>query len=61
MSDFSPLGRTHHADFADTVGREIVMEEETFLVFTFNGINDLCVLTRTERSDNQRLSLSTSK
>ena len=58
MPHFAPLGRPDHADFTDTVGREVVMEQEGFLVLTLDRVNDLRVSSRAECRNDQCLGLA---
>src|SRR3990167_4413391 len=41
MTNFATLGSTHHANFANTVRRKIIMQHKRIFVFTFQIIDDL--------------------
>ena len=55
MADFTTAGRTHTAGFTDAVGREVVMQQEVFLVGAFQRVDELFVIGGAERGHNQRL------
>ena len=58
VSDFAPTRGAHPADFADRVGREVVMQEEGLFVRPFQRIDILLVLARAQGGDHQRLRLA---
>ena len=58
VADFAPAGRAHAANLAHGVGREVIMQEEGFLVGPFERVDPLLVLARAERRDHERLRLA---
>ena len=58
MADFAAAGRAHAAGLADRVGREVVVQQEAFLVGAFQRVDVLLVLAGAERGDHQRLGLA---
>src|SRR5437764_4033865 len=59
MTDLAPARRAHSASLASRIGWEVVMQHEVFAVLAFKRINNLLVLARAERRDDQRLRLAT--
>ena len=55
VADFAPLGAAHAAGFADRIGREVVVQQEGFLVGALQRVDQLLVLAGAERGHHQRL------
>jgi hypothetical protein len=58
MADFAAARRTHAARLADRVGREVVVQQEGFLVGAGQRVDVLLVLAGAERGDHDRLRLA---
>src|SRR5579872_5071636 len=58
VTDLAPLGAAETPGLTDGVGREIVMQQERFLVRSRQRVDVLFVLTGAERGDDQRLGLA---
>ena len=58
MADFAAAGRAHAADFANRVGREVVVQHEVLAVLALERVDDLLVLAGAERDHDQRLGLA---
>ena len=58
VPDLAPPRRAHSTGFAGRIGREIVVEHEVFAILALERVDDLLVLTRPERRDDQRLRLA---
>ncbi len=52
---FTPLGAAHAAGLADRIRREIIVQQEGFLVTALQGVDPLLVLAGAERGHHQRL------
>ena len=58
VADLAALGAAHAAGLADRVGREVVVQQERFLVGPLQRVDPLLVLAGAERGDHQRLGLA---
>ncbi len=58
VADFAPLGAAHAAGFADRIGREVIVQQEGFLVAALQGVDPLLVLGGAQRGHDQRLGLT---
>ncbi len=58
VTDLAPARRHHAADFADRVGREVVVQHEGLFVGALEGVDILLVLAGAERGDGERLGLA---
>ena len=58
VADFAPLGAAHAAGFADRIGREVIVQQEGFLVAALQGVDPLLVLAGAQRGHDQRLGLA---
>ena len=61
MADFAPLRAADAAGFAGRVRRHVVVEHESFPIFTHQRIDDLLVANGAERGDDHRLRLAARK
>ncbi len=61
MTDFPALGTEHRAGLARAVRREVVVEQEIFLVLATDGIDDLAIAGGAERGGDDRLGLAASE
>src|ERR1700730_8831752 len=59
MADFAPSRRAEPPRFADREGRKIIMQQEALLISPLQTVDELFVLSRTERCDNKCLCLTT--
>ena len=55
VADFATLGAAHAAGLADRIGREVIVQQEGFLVAALQGVDPLLVLAGAERGHHQRL------
>ena len=55
---FAAAGEAEAAGLADAVGREIVVQQEVFAVIDGQAVDDLLVLSGTQRGDHQGLGLA---
>ncbi len=55
VADFAPLGAAHAAGLADRIGREVIVQQEAFLVRALQCVDPLLVLAGAERGNHQRL------
>ncbi len=58
VADFATLGAAHAAGLTDREGREVVVQQERFLVGALQRVDPLLVLAGAERGDDQRLGLA---
>src|SRR4029453_16340056 len=58
VTDLAPARRAKAPDFADRIGREVVVEHKGFFVGALERIDILLVLAGAERGDGKRLRLS---
>ena len=58
VADFAPAGSADAAGLADREGREVVVQQERFLVGPLQRVDELLVLAGAERRDHQRLRLA---
>src|SRR3546814_602545 len=58
MADLAALRAHHAAGFTDRIGREVVVEQEVFLVLARDGVDDLAVARGAQRGDHDRLGLA---
>ena len=58
VADFPALGTADLTDFADRIGREVVVQQERLAVFAPDGVDDLGIAVGAERGDHQRLGLA---
>ena len=58
VADFAPSRCADAAGFADREGREVVMQQERFLVGSVQRVDPLLVLAGAERGDHDRLRLA---
>ena len=58
MADFAAAGRTHAAGLTDRIGREVVVQQEGFLVGAGQRVDILLVFAGAERGDDNRLGLA---
>ena len=61
MSDFATAGRTHPAGFAHRIGREVVVQQEAFLVGALQRVDPLLVIAGAEGRNHQRLGFTPSE
>ena len=61
VADFAAFGRTHAADFAGGIRREVVMQHEAVGVFAGERVNDLLVARSTQSGYGQGLSFTARK
>ena len=61
MADFAAASATQTTCFTHREGREVIMQQEGFLVGAFECVNILLVITGAEGGDNQRLGFATGK
>ncbi len=59
VTDFAAAGETETAHLADGVWREVVMQQEVFLISAFQCVNELLVITGAQRGYDQRLGFTT--
>ncbi|MNL02136.1 hypothetical protein D3C87_1226350 [compost metagenome] len=59
VTDFATARGAHTARFTDRVGREVVMQKETFLVHAGQAVDILFVFAGAERRNNDRLGFTT--
>src|SRR5579871_3965423 len=58
VADFAAPRRAHAAGLAHRIGREVVMQQECFLVSSLQRVDELLVLGGAERRYHQRLGLA---
>src|SRR3546814_3236840 len=58
VADLATLRAHHAAGFTDRIGREVVVEQEVFLVLTRDGVDDLAVARGAEGDRDNRLGLA---
>ena len=58
VPDLAPLGRSHHAGFADAERRKIVVQHERLFAFAREAVDDLRVASRAQGRDDQCLGLA---
>ena len=58
VADLAAAGRAHAAHLAHRVGREVIVQQEGFLVGAFERVDPLLVLAGAERGHHQRLRLA---
>ena len=61
VTDFAAAGKTRAANFANRIGREVVVQHEAFLAGTFERVDELLVVARAKRRNHQRLGLAARK
>ena len=61
MAYFATLGSAHKACLTDRKGREIIVQHKGVFFRAVQTFNQLCISNRTQRSNNQCLSLATRK
>ncbi len=61
MADLAPARRAHAAGFADRIGREIIMQQEVFLIGAFQRVDPLLVFAGAERRHAKRLGFAAGK
>src|SRR5262245_40610686 len=61
VADLAPAGRAHAAGLTHGIGREVVVQQKALLARALKGVNELLILSRAERGNDQGLRLAARK
>ena len=61
VPNFTPPRRAQPSSLTCGIGRKVVVEHEIFAILAFEGVDDLLVLTGSERRHHERLRLAPGK